>query len=167
MSAPSFSSFPVFSSFPEPAPEAGPSKKAERSEKRKDDDRDDRDERKRKRKEDKDHERRKHKEHSERREHRDDPKKRYPKETDIHGKARSRPSSTKPSTFDDDERQHRQRHAETFGPAQDKVDSKPTFFVDRKGDPLNIQYGRPHSGDVPRYWLVGGAPFRLVHGDNS
>ena len=30
------------------------------------------------------------------------------------------------------------------------------YFADRKGDPLNVRYGGLHSGDVPKYRLVGG-----------
>lgn len=30
------------------------------------------------------------------------------------------------------------------------------FYSDRKGDILNLQYGRLHAGDVPKYRLVGG-----------
>ncbi|KAF8973700.1 NRDE-2, necessary for RNA interference-domain-containing protein [Flammula alnicola] len=30
------------------------------------------------------------------------------------------------------------------------------FYSDRKGDPMNIQYGGLHSGDIPKYHLVGG-----------
>ena len=31
------------------------------------------------------------------------------------------------------------------------------FFSDRKGDPLNVQYGGIHSKEVPKYHLVGRA----------
>lgn len=30
------------------------------------------------------------------------------------------------------------------------------FYSDRKGDALNLQYGRLHAGDVPKYRLIGG-----------
>ena len=30
-----------------------------------------------------------------------------------------------------------------------------TVFSDRKGDILNVKYGRLHAGDVPKYNLVG------------
>lgn len=33
--------------------------------------------------------------------------------------------------------------------------SPPLYFTDRKGDPLNVQYGGLHAGSVPRYYLVG------------
>jgi hypothetical protein len=35
--------------------------------------------------------------------------------------------------------------------------SRPTFFSDKKGDQLNLQYGGIYSGDVPKYHLVGRA----------
>ncbi|KAH7928477.1 DUF1740-domain-containing protein [Leucogyrophana mollusca] len=35
-----------------------------------------------------------------------------------------------------------------------QYDSQPTFYSDRKGDPLNVTYGRLHAGDVPKYHLV-------------
>ncbi|KAL4070834.1 NRDE-2, necessary for RNA interference-domain-containing protein [Scleroderma citrinum] len=31
---------------------------------------------------------------------------------------------------------------------------RPTFFSDRKGDPLNITYGSIHAGDLPKYRMV-------------
>jgi hypothetical protein len=35
--------------------------------------------------------------------------------------------------------------------------SQPTFFSDKKGDQLNLQYGGIYSRDVPKYHLVGRA----------
>lgn len=34
-------------------------------------------------------------------------------------------------------------------------DSRPVFFSDKKGDPLSMQYGGIHAGDVPKYHLFG------------
>lgn len=33
--------------------------------------------------------------------------------------------------------------------------SQPVFFSDKKGDPLSMQYGGIHAGDVPKYHLFG------------
>ncbi|KAI0321133.1 NRDE-2, necessary for RNA interference-domain-containing protein [Amylostereum chailletii] len=42
------------------------------------------------------------------------------------------------------------------GSVVSKLDpSKPLFYSDRRGDPLNTRYGGIHAGDVPRYTLVG------------
>jgi hypothetical protein len=34
---------------------------------------------------------------------------------------------------------------------EDVYSNQRIFFSDRKGDPLNVQYGRLHKGDIPRY----------------
>ncbi|KAF5374821.1 hypothetical protein D9758_000403 [Tetrapyrgos nigripes] len=34
---------------------------------------------------------------------------------------------------------------------EDAYSNQRIFFSDRKGDPLNVQYGRLHKGDIPRY----------------
>jgi len=33
--------------------------------------------------------------------------------------------------------------------------SQPVFFSDKKGDPLSMQYGGIHAGDIPKYHLFG------------
>lgn len=33
--------------------------------------------------------------------------------------------------------------------------SQPGFFSDKKGDPLSMQYGGIHAGDIPKYHLFG------------
>ncbi|KAH9947908.1 NRDE-2, necessary for RNA interference-domain-containing protein [Amylocystis lapponica] len=42
-----------------------------------------------------------------------------------------------------------------FSAGDTRPGDPPLYFTDRKGDPLNVQYGRLHAGDVPRYYLVG------------
>lgn len=36
------------------------------------------------------------------------------------------------------------------------LDARPLFFVDRRGDPLNVQYGGLHAGNIPKHRLVAG-----------
>lgn len=40
--------------------------------------------------------------------------------------------------------------------------SRPAFYSDRKGDILNVKYGRIHSGDIPKYGLLGREYIRRV-----
>jgi len=40
------------------------------------------------------------------------------------------------------------------------------FYSDRKGDPLNIQYGGLHAGDIPRYHVVNSKVIQFFLGDN-
>lgn len=40
------------------------------------------------------------------------------------------------------------------------------FYSDRRGDPLNIQYGGLHAGDIPRYHVVDSKVIRFFLGDN-
>ncbi|KAI0694871.1 NRDE-2, necessary for RNA interference-domain-containing protein [Cytidiella melzeri] len=43
----------------------------------------------------------------------------------------------------------------TVEPEDFRNTSPPVFFSDRKGDMLNVKYGRLHAGDIPKYSLVG------------
>jgi hypothetical protein len=69
---------------------------------------------------------------------------------------RTRSPSRAPRTYDEDERKHDKLHAKRPDHEERGSDATPTFFIDRRGDPLNLQYGRPHSGDIPKYRHVGG-----------
>lgn len=40
---------------------------------------------------------------------------------------------------------------EQQGQERDRWVPRPLFYSDRKGDPLNLTYGRLHTGDVPKY----------------
>ncbi|KAL5534334.1 hypothetical protein ACEPAG_796 [Sanghuangporus baumii] len=147
MSAPSFSSFPpVFDSFPDleagsssshPQPKESkstghvdPSNKKRRSEK----------------------EKRSGEREKEERNHDSD--------------KRERKREKKHNRKDDEEREHSSRHRKKRselngedGPyGSSNVASQESFnrffYIDRKGDELNIRYGSLHSGDVPKYWHV-------------
>ncbi|EJD04053.1 DUF1740-domain-containing protein [Fomitiporia mediterranea MF3/22] len=149
MSAPSFSSFPpVFDSFPDLESSSSTQQPTEghahtkhdrnREKKRKDD---------RENKADKGKERR----------HEQD--KRDRKEKKGHSR------STMPDNLDELDRKSSRRRKRSTSVDEDrertaKVMAAPesynrVFFIDRKGDELNVRYGSLYAGDVPKYWHVG------------
>lgn len=73
-------------------------------------------------------------------------------------RSRERRSSRSPTPrhYDNDERRHEKLHGKRPDYDERAFDTAPTFFIDRRGDPLNLQYGRPHSGDVPKYRHIAG-----------
>jgi hypothetical protein len=138
MSAPtSFSSFPVFDSFPEPTQASSSKPRAKADSKRNHDE----------------GSKKSHKRKKDRRE-RDE-------RVESHARRdRSRSPSQKSSRADEnDERAHERLHVK--GDRRDielhsRETAAPLYFSDRRGDPLNVQYGRPHSGDVPKYRSIAG-----------
>lgn len=145
MSAPSFSSFPpVFDSFPDldAGSSSGPTTRGSRSIKRDDrgdkkpkPDRERKDEEKKERKRDSDkRERKKEKKH--RRKDDDD-------EREHSSKYRKRRSSPY------DENEENRGFATIAAESYNRL-----YYIDRKGDELNIKYGSLHSGDIPKYWHV-------------
>lgn len=44
--------------------------------------------------------------------------------------------------------------------------SAPLYITDRKGDPLNVQFGGLHAGHVPKYHQAGCECAHVFHGDN-
>ncbi|KAI0639721.1 DUF1740-domain-containing protein [Trametes polyzona] len=157
MSAPSFSSFPAFTTFPDldPGPSTRTSQPAEDKDKSKDKDRkrykksrrdDDResDDERRKRK----HKHDKHKRDSDRTEDRDRDRRRR--------RSRS-PTRHKSYGASDDERR-KVEEDRRYKPIESEVThirETLVYFTDRKGDPLNVRYGGLHAGDVPKYHPVG------------
>ncbi|KAI0375320.1 DUF1740-domain-containing protein [Pilatotrama ljubarskyi] len=144
MAAPSFSSFPSFTTFPDldPGPSTRKSTPAEDKEKDKkhrkkngrDDDQDSDGERtKRKHKHDK-HSRREDEDDRDRHRH-----KSYGRSDDERRKA----EEDRRYTHDDSE-------VSSLREGADRL----LYFTDRKGDPLNVRYGGLHAGDVPKYKLV-------------
>ncbi|KAF8898878.1 NRDE-2, necessary for RNA interference-domain-containing protein [Infundibulicybe gibba] len=83
-------------------------------------------------------------------------------------KTRERPKHKDHSKDKSERRKHRKDHRkslnlddETSKVQEDlersKVDEARRFFyIDQRGDPLNITYGGLHSGDVPKYRIFGG-----------
>ncbi|KIJ68583.1 hypothetical protein HYDPIDRAFT_24843 [Hydnomerulius pinastri MD-312] len=64
----------------------------------------------------------------------------------------------------DDERlkaEEDRRHLEQDGQEHNQWVSRPLFYSDRKGDPLNITYGSLHAGDVPKYRPVSHGKYIL------
>jgi hypothetical protein len=55
--------------------------------------------------------------------------------------------------FHDDERIKAEEDSARRAGQQD--DSQLVFFSDKKGDPLNTQYGKIYSRDIPKYHLAG------------
>ncbi|KAL0579360.1 hypothetical protein V5O48_002636 [Marasmius crinis-equi] len=61
-------------------------------------------------------------------------------------------------------RKRRERAERSLSPADNHYDDNRVqkaqddtlryFYTDLKGDPLNVQYGGPHKGDIPRYHLI-------------
>lgn len=153
MAAPSFSSFPPsFGSFPDVP---GPSKLQDRSEDKS---------RKQRRRlssspDDKPSSERKEKDGKTREKHRS-------KSREQHKSARAsadRHSSTDkhrrmdkhPSAKHEWEDLGVERDIESFRKeALGDKDSRPVFFIDRKGDQLNVRYGGLHAGDIPKYKLI-------------
>jgi hypothetical protein len=136
MSAPSFSSFPSsFGSFPEPGPSKQPTK--DKKPERRSHTPADRDraapETERARKKDK------------RREN----KEQRPK--DREKKSRGREYEEDDHLADADHiRSLRQDALEGYDSR-----TRPLYFSDRSGDPLNVRYGGLHTGDIPKHTLVG------------
>ncbi|TFK77225.1 hypothetical protein BDN72DRAFT_830394 [Pluteus cervinus] len=128
MSAPPFSSFPTsFSSFPELDPPSGSSK-----------------DKTKKTKEGREKERRRSKHESQdRRERSPDSK---------HHKSKSK--SSKPKRKHDRSPSHSSKKDAGVVEPDEVSDRTQSFYSDRRGDPLNIQYDGLHAGDVPRYHLV-------------
>ncbi|KDQ63400.1 hypothetical protein JAAARDRAFT_147686 [Jaapia argillacea MUCL 33604] len=137
MSAPSFSSFPPsFGSFPDLGAAAGPSQQH--------DSRSDRDDKKK----------------------RDKTTRKGRKDGEDRGKERKGRDRNKGGEEDKRRYQERNRDDERAKEGQDRkyrgdedvIDntgtSKPLFYSDRKGDPLNVRYGGLHAGDIPKYHPV-------------
>ncbi|KAK7468762.1 hypothetical protein VKT23_003263 [Stygiomarasmius scandens] len=51
----------------------------------------------------------------------------------------------------DKEHKEKKRDHRVEEEAQDVYSSQRFFYSDRKGDPLNVEYGKLHRGDIPRY----------------
>jgi hypothetical protein len=68
-------------------------------------------------------------------------------------RSRSRGSQDHGQVFHDDERIKADEDSARRARQQD--DSKLAFFSDKKGDPLNTQYGGIYSRDIPKYHLAG------------
>ena len=66
---------------------------------------------------------------------------------------REKESSKDNSYTFDDERKKAEEDSARGTREQDIL--QPVFFSDKKGDPLNVQYGGIYSRDVPKYHLVG------------
>ena len=143
MSAPSFSSFPPsFTSFPDLDP--GPSKRSSTPSEQPTDTK--KREKKRIDQDDKDRKERKHK----------------------HNKHRGRTSPDRHTSrkheviayagFDDERAKAKEdstlRAEKSYASSANK--EQLPYYTDRKGDPLNLQYGGLHAGSVPRYHLVSG-----------
>lgn len=141
MSAPSFSSFPpAFASFPDLDP--GPSKRSSTPSEHPPDIK-----KREKRRRDRDDKDRKEKKHR-REKHRDSP--------DRHS---SRQHTHIAYAGLDDERAKAKedssiRAEKSYVSSSDR--EQLPYYTDRKGDPLNVQYGGLHAGSVPRYHLVSG-----------
>ncbi|KAH9837066.1 NRDE-2, necessary for RNA interference-domain-containing protein [Rhodofomes roseus] len=151
MSAPSFSSFPSsFSSFPvlDPGPSKRPATPAEQSADAR---------KKKKKKKDREEKERKGRQHKHDRAEYDSRERR----TDRSKKHKE----DSPYAGFDDERLKAQE--DVFLRAEKASHSEQLlYFTDRKGDPLNTQYGGLYAGSVPRYYLVGGGKtiLGLEHG---
>jgi hypothetical protein len=65
----------------------------------------------------------------------------------------SRGSQDHGQVFHDDERIKAEEDSARRAGQQD--DSQLVFFSDKKGDPLNTQYGGIYSRDIPKYYLTG------------
>jgi hypothetical protein len=68
-------------------------------------------------------------------------------------RSESRGSQDHGQVFHDDERIKAEEDSARRAGQQD--DSQLVFFSDKKGDPLNTQYGGIYSRDVPKYHLAG------------
>lgn len=141
MSAPSFSSFPpTFSSFPDlDISQAGPSK-----------------ENKSRPPEGDKHERKK----GEKRKHKEDKGKRDKDRAERDGserrsKHKKRERDSDRQQTDEQLKEREDSHWRTPEQLNFTDPSSLTVFSDRKGDVLNVKYGRLHAGDIPRYNLVG------------
>ncbi|KAJ3515279.1 hypothetical protein NLJ89_g1854 [Agrocybe chaxingu] len=137
---PSFSSFPPsFSSFPDLEELAGP-RQGESSSKHAH-------EKRKKKKGHSSSKEHRHKKDSDRKREKEQRKSKHAKDGDNRRK---------------DEEQHEEFHRRDTGTSRDH------FYSDRRGDPLNIQFGSLHAGDIPKYHIVGrsrhvlGLPASLV-----
>jgi hypothetical protein len=153
MSAPSFSSFPpTFSSFPdldvtqgEHSEEASPQSKNKQLE--------------RKRKKEHRHRKREHQVGD-------------GKKTDRRSED-NRSRSEHKKEDQSRERRHTDEYLKELEDARrEKVEddfrdmSRPLFYTDRKGDLLNVKYGRLHAGDIPKYNLAGRKCMLIVNSGN-
>ncbi|KAI0348412.1 hypothetical protein BDW22DRAFT_1350623 [Trametopsis cervina] len=136
MSAPSFSSFaPSFSSFPDlGAPQAGPSKEKDTSRSGK-----------------KEHGRKRGESERSRNDRKSDDRANEPDGRDQ-AKHKYRDQG---QGLERDEYVKELEDLQIRRAALEYVDSKPLFYSDRKGDILNVKYGRLHAGDIPKYSIIG------------
>ncbi|KAH9937158.1 NRDE-2, necessary for RNA interference-domain-containing protein [Fomitopsis serialis] len=156
MSAPSFSSFPTaFTSFPDLDP--GPSKRPAQTPAVESTD----EKKRKKKKKDRDQGMRKERKHRPDKDDRDSLE-RHSGSSRRHKEDRAYPG------FDDERLKAQEdssiRAERTFDSAAHE--EQVLYFTDRKGDPLNVQYGGLYAGSVPRYYLVGGGKtiLGLEHG---
>ncbi|KAH9847402.1 DUF1740-domain-containing protein [Lenzites betulinus] len=153
MSAPSFSSFPAFNTFPDLDP--GPSTRTPTPAGDKDGSRGKKRHKKSKRDDvgkdsDADRKKKKHKHDKHRRDDRAE-------DRGQHRKHRSRsPRGHKGYGGSDDERRkvEEDRHHDDPDFEVASVRERLVYYTDRKGDVLNVRYGGLHAGDVPKYRLV-------------
>lgn len=140
----SFSSFPLFNSFPDLDEPKASSSKAESSTNNK-----------KEKKDKKDRLEKKKSSHKHRRHDDDDRDERDRK----HRKEKRSSRTYKDYDLYDDERSSRRKdeapsHDATLANPLSGIDGDhPIYYSDRRGDPLNITYGGLHSYDVPKYIL--------------
>ncbi|KAL5519041.1 hypothetical protein ACEPAH_724 [Sanghuangporus vaninii] len=94
------------------------------------------------------------------------PQSKEKKERDRDSDKRERKREKKHNRKGDEEREHSSRHRKKRSELNDEggahkspivasqEDLNRFFYIDRKGDELNIRYGSLHSRDVPKYWHV-------------
>ncbi|KAK0464952.1 NRDE-2, necessary for RNA interference-domain-containing protein [Desarmillaria tabescens] len=77
-----------------------------------------------------------------------------PRDDSKHRKHSHREKDSKKETTREKVKKYRREHRDRKSTEADEVSETRFFYSDRRGDPLNLQYGSLHKGDVPRYKCI-------------
>ncbi|PBL01212.1 hypothetical protein ARMGADRAFT_1007241 [Armillaria gallica] len=83
-----------------------------------------------------------------------DPGPSRPRDDTKHRKRSHREKGFKKETTREKVKRYRHENRDRDATEADDVSTTRFFYSDRRGDPLNLQYGRLHKGDIPKYKCI-------------
>ncbi|KAK0506299.1 NRDE-2, necessary for RNA interference-domain-containing protein [Armillaria luteobubalina] len=83
------------------------------------------------------------------------------REDTKHRQHSHREKGSKKETTREKVRKYRHENRDRNDTEADDVSTTRFFYSDRRGDPLNVQYGRQHKGDIPKYKCINHGKYVL------
>ncbi len=77
-----------------------------------------------------------------------------PRDDTKHHKHSHREKGSKKETTREKVKKYRHENRDRNATEADDVSTTRFFYSDRRGDPLNLQYGKLHKGDIPKYKCI-------------